>query len=162
MQLPSAWRFFVLPFLLEFQRKSSILACFVMQLPPACRFFRGSISARISTKSHRFWRAFWCNYLRRDDFLWFNFCSNFDENSSIFNFVWISTKNHRFLCAFWCNYLWRVDSLWLNFGSNSNEKLSIFACLLMQLPAACWFFRGSIAARVSTKNRRFWCAFPCN
>ena len=30
--------------------------------------FRASISARISPKNHRFWRAFSCNYLRRVDF----------------------------------------------------------------------------------------------
>ena len=64
----------------NFDEKSSILACFWMQLPSACRFFRGWIPARISTKSHRFWCAFWCNYHRRVDcFSWLNFCSNFDE-----------------------------------------------------------------------------------
>ena len=147
--------------------------------------FRASISARISTKNHRFWRAFWCNYLRRVDFfvvpflnefrqkkhrfgcafwcnylrrvdfLWFNFCSNFDENSLMFDFVWIHTKNHWFWRAFWCNYLRRVDFLCLYFGSNSDEKSSIFAWFLMLLPAACWFFRGSIFALISTKNHRF-------
>ena len=30
--------------------------------------FRASISAGISPKNHRFWRAFSCNYLRRVDF----------------------------------------------------------------------------------------------
>ena len=48
--------------------KSSIFASFLMLLPSACRFFRGSISASISTKNHRFWRAFRCNYLRRVNF----------------------------------------------------------------------------------------------
>ena len=189
MQLPSAWRVFVVQFLHEFQRKfidfsvlfhaitigvsifscfyfcsnldekSSILVCFFMQLPSA-----------------------WC-------FFWFNFCSNFDENALIFDFVWISTKNHRFRRVFWCNYLRRVDSLSLDFGSNCDEKLSIFACLLMLLPAACRFFKiftlnvkftfrvvatwwnfcsGMmllkilLAVRISTKNHRFWCAFRCN
>ena len=56
-------------FCMNFNENSLILACFFMQLASACRFFRVSISARISTKNHRFWCAFWCNYLRRDDFL---------------------------------------------------------------------------------------------
>ena len=43
----------------------SILACFLMQLPAACWFFRGSIAARVSTKIRWFWCAFPYNYLRR-------------------------------------------------------------------------------------------------
>ena len=45
--------------------KSSFLACLLPHLPSACRNF----DARISTKNHRFWRAFCCTYLRRVEFL---------------------------------------------------------------------------------------------
>ena len=77
MQSPSTWRFSVLHertttncgrHHLKCNEKSLILACSLMQSPSAYPFFWRSISARISTKNHRLWRAFWCNYLRRVDF----------------------------------------------------------------------------------------------
>ena len=45
----------------NFDEKSSFLACLLPHLPSACRNF----DARISTKNHRFWRAFCRTYLRR-------------------------------------------------------------------------------------------------
>ena len=65
---------------LIFITKSSKIIDFHMSLEPSRKFglgdaitfgvaiFRASISARISPKNHRFWRAFSCNYLRRVDF----------------------------------------------------------------------------------------------
>ena len=73
--------FFVIEVSLNLDRKTYILVCSSMHLPSACRFFRGSISARISTKNHRLRRALWCIYLRRVDFLRMNIRSNFDEKS---------------------------------------------------------------------------------
>ena len=156
MQLPSTWRFFVLQFLLEFQRKIIDFGVLFDAIIFGVSIFSWfHFWTNFDKKKHRFGCAFWCNYLRRVDFLWFNFCSNFDENSLMLDFVWIHTKNHWFWRAFWCNYLRRVDFLCLYFGSNSDEKSSIFAWFLMLLPAACWFFRGSVFAPISTKNHRF-------
>ncbi len=44
--------------------------------------FRASISARISTKNHRFRRAFWCNSLRRVDFFVVPFLNEFRQKKN--------------------------------------------------------------------------------
>ena len=113
MQLPSAWRFFVLQFLLEFHRKIIDLCVLFDALTFRVSILCDCISVRIPTKNYQFLRAFLCYYLRRVDFFVlqlllefrrkivdfgvhfhaiisgvlifssFYFCSNFDKKSSI-------------------------------------------------------------------------------
>ena len=140
--------------------KISIYIPILVHLPPAWWIFKPQILLDFLQDFFRFrvifaWFCidlntnfvfiFSCNCLRQDDFSCFNFC--------------IGTKPE--IRARWCNYLRRDDFSCFNFCSNFTEKSSILACFFMQLSPACWFFRRSISARISTKNHRFGCAFWC-
>ena len=107
----------------NFDEKSSISAWFLVQLHSVCR----NVNARISTKNHRFWRAFCRNYHRRVEFI--------DAQ------IW--TKLHRFWRAFCRNYHRRVDF----FVTEFRRKIIDFGVLFHALSSAYRF----LGARVSTR-----------
>ena len=137
---------------LIFITKSSKIIDFHMSLEPSRKFglgdaitfgvaiFRASISARISPKNHRFWRAFSCNYLRRVDFFVVLFLVEFRQKSSIWVCFLMQLPS---ACRFFVvQFLLEFRRKFINvrFCLNSHEKSLILARFLMQLPSACWFF----------------------
>ena len=82
----------------NFDEKSSIFACFVSQLPSACR----NCDARISTKNHRFWRAFCRNYLRRVEIWMIEFRRKLIDFGVLFSAIAFRVSNFS-----WWN-LWKV------------------------------------------------------
>ena len=140
----------------HFDENSSILACFLPHLPSACRNF----DARISTKNHRFWRAFCRTYRRRVEIP----MSNFDEKSSILacfltHLPWacrnfdarISMKNHRFCRAFCRSYLRRVEIPMLAF----RRKIIVFGVLFAALTSGVSKFRCSFSTILDTFRHLF-------
>ena len=62
-----------------------------------------------------------------------------------------------------CNYLWRIHFFVIEVSLNLDRKTYILVCSSMHLPSACWFFRASISARISTTIHRLrsalWCIY---
>ena len=124
------------------QESSSTLAFCVMQLPLAYPFFGDRSFVEFGQKNIHFGVFFYAFTFGVSIFSWFNFCSNFDNNSSTsacslmhlpsacrffadeypLEFWRKITKNHRFRLAVWCIYLRRVEFLCMNIGWNFDEK----------------------------------------
>ena len=111
MQLPPAWRFFVLQFLLEFQRKTIDFGVLF-----------DTISFGVSI------------------FSWFYFWSNFYKKSSILVWFLMQLPSACWLFVVQFLFEFRRKFINVRFCLNSHEKSLILARFLMQLPSACWFF----------------------